>query len=268
MPVKQKNIQKTVINFYTIYVIADFDLNEFYVGNTRSNRLSAEYWSHFNKKNNYTKDLIENIQAIGKKLKMYFLTTVECTKIEANLFMLPYIKLFLDNGLTCLNRPQFVSLTESMEKGNMDLYLYLTQYKIEELCNQSTDLFPDYTRTMKKKKEKPDTITLRITEDQYLEIEEKAKKANKSVSKFCKEMALMDAHVVQIDYKNLTEHNKLLTEIRETLQQILYTIYKTQEYYSEDLKILQQIIDSVSQIEEKSKDTTIKELNKLYEVLP
>lgn len=232
------------IKEYAIYVIMDTDFKQFYVATTPKDRLSSEYWDHYKGKKRPTRELFQQGLLQNKQPNMYYLSELECTKYEADSKIIPYIRFFLEFNMKCLNSGSMISHTKNLNNENMELYNYIKQYKLEELCNENTNRCPDYTEKQKKRKETiPSAITINLTEAEYLKIKKMADEQNMKLSKYAKQSLLYKANLITVDFENLNICIQQIHEIDEFLKQLLYTIYETKTYYTDDLLILQNIID-------------------------
>ena len=265
---KKTNASTTEIKEYMIYVIADLKQKQCYIGNTPVKRSASEYWDHYAGRRRATKELFTQGKITNNDPKMYYLTTVETTKQKANSYIIPYIKFFLDKGFSSLNSTDMIAYTNDLLKENQELYDYIKDYPIEKLCAEERDLTPNYTEKQKKKKEKsPNKMTINVTENDYAILKKRAEKHNMNITKYVRQIVMYEGNLVEINFDSLNESIEELQEIKTTLQQILYTIYKTGTYYSEDLVILQKIVDEVITHEKTMIRAIKQETNNLNQLL-
>lgn len=253
---------------YLLYVIADLEQKLFYVGNTPEKRRASEYWEHYTGRRSATKELFEHGKSVGKDPKMYFLTTVVTTKSKANSYMIPYIKFFLNKGFQSLNSSTMIDFTKDLEPENQEVYDYIQSYEVEMLCNEERDLYPDYSEIRNKKKESsPDKITINVTEEDYSLLKKRAERNNMTITKYVRQIVVYEANIVEVNFDTLNESIDALREIEATLEQILYTIYRTKQYYPEDLTLLQTMIDEIKNEEKKILSAMKREIKKMNQLL-
>lgn len=267
MPKKTK-ASAAEIKEYMLYAIADLKQKQCYIGNTPVKRRASEYWDHYAGRKRATKELFTRGKITGDDPKMYYLTTVETTKQKANSYIIPYIKFFLDKGFSSLNSPEMNAYTNDLLKENQEIYDYIKDYPIEDICNEERDLTPNYTEKQKQKKENlPNKMTINVTENDYAILKKRAEKYNMSITKYVRQIVMYEGNLVEINFDSLNESLTELREIRIALQQILYTIYKTKTHYSEDMTILQNMIDEVMKQEKVMLRAIKKETSKLNQLL-
>lgn len=90
-------------------------------------------------------------------------------------------------------------------------------------------------------------ILIRCSEEEFNLIEANANAMKRVRNIYIKEMALHGT-VVKFDYKYFDENNRLMNEIENDINLLIYTILKTSEYFSIDLEninnSLQKIINN------------------------
>lgn len=80
-------------------------------------------------------------------------------------------------------------------------------------------------------------LKIRISEDELERIQNNARACDKTVSAYIREMAL-NMCVLIPDYKVITDHTAQISAYRNAINQLIYTIKKTEDYVPVDIEYI------------------------------
>lgn len=93
---------------------------------------------------------------------------------------------------------------------------------------------------------KPRQILVKLSEEEYEIIQQNAKAANKTPAAFMRELG-MNFMIIQWNYQPLEIQNQKITEIKNVLSALVYTIIKSGEYVPTDLEFIQKTMDELTE---------------------
>ncbi len=80
-------------------------------------------------------------------------------------------------------------------------------------------------------------LKIRISEDELEQIQNNARACDKTVSAYIRETAL-NMCVLRPDYKVITDHTAQISAYRNAINQMIYTIKKTEDYVPVDIEYI------------------------------
>ena len=95
---------------------------------------------------------------------------------------------------------------------------------------------------------KTEQLHIRLTETQMEKIRANARACGKTVSAYVTEVSLYFC-VLNYEYEDVIAHNNEITSLRNTINQLVYTIRKTGEYVPADLEYILNKMNEISRSE-------------------
>lgn len=241
MPKKQNQSETQA---HKIYVFISSTDNQFFVGKTTAKTADVAYKYHATGKHMQTKDLFAEARENHKFPTMYLVEEVNVTPETAFGYCVAWTKYFIEKGFTPLASQTVLSYTEDLTKENETIYNCIKDVPIEAVLNNE-HLLKDRYKEQKKKKagvwregEKEQKIVLHLTPESYELLSYKARKANKSMSKYCQAMA-MDGYIAIIDVRDYLIEVMI---VEDKLQQILQANLQCEAHRPADIETIRTLI--------------------------
>ena len=93
-------------------------------------------------------------------------------------------------------------------------------------------------------------ILIRVSEEEYEALKEASEIADKTVNSYIKEIGLNKV-ILNINYDEIKEHTKEISELRSDISKIANVIVKTDEAYNADIKNILNLVQEVLDTEKK-----------------
>ena len=156
--------------------------------------------------------------------------------------VLVWARYFSDHGFRVIGRPSILEQSTDLHPANMQVLSVLQRYQLDDILCEENILINDYKPRAKgtpSEQKSYRTIGVAVSWKESELIHQRVKKANKSLSAYCRDLALNGKIVTLQNLDNLIESRKIL----RTLMEIGTAIYQTGKYYPSDLVAIRELID-------------------------
>jgi len=148
MPKPNKKRQHKDVQSRTIFLIKDPLTKDFIVDYTLSHRVRKTYAEHYIGNQWRTESVVRKLKSAGLKPCCFELETLSCTEVEAYRHIVVWTKIFIEKGLSNLDKGTVVYYANELLPVNISLYEERKNESFDSLLACSNCLFPDYGRKM------------------------------------------------------------------------------------------------------------------------
>ena len=261
-----KEEKAEVMRDIAVYVIVSpFDENAFYISKTGSDRLRKTYTEHYGLRIAKTKTLFAKAKELNLLPAIYVLESTRMSDREAFRRCVAWTKYFLEKGFSQISPDILTEYANDLTDATGEFYDKIKDEPLEEVLQPDGGILPNYgKRSPPKTKDSSTVISIHLSDSEYAQIKERAEKQGLSLGAYCLKMSL-NGRVVQNDFSMIGKYLEEFTKSKTLLRQILFTIYKTGNYYPADLKNIQKYIDNLTEIQKKVNDEITRAMQTLRE---
>ena len=255
---KKKTETYTKKNNYSIYIILHPLTKECYIHFCTMTALQNTYKNHYILKNSLTKKLFQEHKYTLYPPEMYLLENIQCTKSEAYVHQIIWLKYFTNNKYLPLNHPDDITASQNLFEENREIYQKISEIPLENIINNDARLFGNYGR----KKTKTDDPIKRdlhflVSEEERDIIKNNAKKNNLTLSAYMREVALT-GNTININYDAIKEHTREISLIKTQMNAVIQMLVDTNQAFPIDIE---NMIDLLKEIRDSEK-TLLKSVRK------
>ena len=98
------------------------------------------------------------------------------------------------------------------------------------------------------KTRKTSRLAIRLPEEEMEQIQLNARAMDKTVSAYVREIS-KNFYILKYDYESILQHSHEITNLRNVINQLVYTIKKTGEYVPADLEFILDKMNEISKSE-------------------
>lgn len=252
----------TEIKEFQIYILLFARAKDFYVGITAQKELYDTLKDHCNKKINRTAQYIGEYIDGGNVPQIFLLEKIKNTKVKVFSRSIAWAKLITAQGYGCINGETFVEYTADLYDEAQKNFKEIKDINLSEILSDKNSLYPNYKPGRKQKAGKSSyKINLSFSEEDFRLIEQRAVESGMTKTAFVRQMALQ-GKIITLDYAVSGEYLKEIQRMIDSLRRITMNIYYLKQYFPQDLKIVQEAEDMVTEHYKKFLRMTIK-TNKL-----
>ena len=107
-------------------------------------------------------------------------------------------------------------------------------------------------------------IQIRVTEEEYANIERQARKLNMQVAPYLR-LVGQNPTIVQFDYSIIANHTKEMGEVRDTINRLIFTIEATNHYLPKEIETIVALMNGLFESENKLLQTLREQRIREYE---
>lgn len=261
-----KEEKAEVMRDITIYVIlSPFNEKAFYISKTGSDRLRKTYAEHYGLRIAKTKTLFSRAKELNLLPAIYVLKTAKMSDRDAFRRCVAWTKYFLEKGFSQISADILTEYANDLTESTKEFYEKIKDEPLDEVLQPDGGVLPNYgKRPPPKIKDSSTVISIHLSEKEYTKIREQAAEQGLSMGAYCLKMSL-NGKVIQTDFSVIGKYLDEFTKSKMLLRQILFTIYKTGNYYPADLKNIQKCIDQLTEIQKKVNDEITRAIQTLRE---
>ena len=234
-----------------IYAILNPQTKEFFVGYTLNGKenLRCAFKGNRTEERRATKDMIRRAKEQDIRPCFFKLDEFYCTKVEAYHAVIGWTKIFVEQGYINVDHGNIECYIEDIFGEAEEYYESKKQVNIDQDFCCSNCLSQCNGKSKKEPKAKGEKVHVKliVTEQEKLQIQKNARAAGRSVSAYIRGMAL-NLCIFKLNYKEIDDHTHEISSLRNAINQLIYTIVKTGDYYPSELeaihKLMVKIIDS------------------------
>ena len=101
---------------------------------------------------------------------------------------------------------------------------------------------------MQENKKRTKQIKISVNENEYEIIKKGAEISQKTISAYVREVALYQC-VLHFNYDEIETHSREISEVKQGINRLIYTLIKSQNYYSEDIENLLEMLKKIYESE-------------------
>ncbi len=233
-----------------IFMFLDEKNKIFYITKGAERSLRTAFSNHMREQNKVTKDLFAEGKTKGVLPSMYVLEQFDATRINAHKRQIIWTKYFIDHAFTPLDKGM-VYFAQNLDESNEEKYQEIKDIDIKEVLSPANRKFEDFGQRRKRSdNSKRDQINFKVLPEEYETIAELAKQSKRSVSAYCREMSL-NKHILDFGYDSIREHTKEISELRQTINNIVYAVMNSGECYQVDIDNILGLVNEIYESEHK-----------------
>lgn len=230
-----------------IYLLLSPNDKKFYIGHCLKEALRETYQKNSLGVRKSTEELIELIKP--ERPCLFTLETFTGTVREATTHIVVWAKIFLENGYECYNSQSLIEMTDHLYIDTEDLYEARRGLDVRELTSCSRCAMPRYRSETcekyplevvmeeQKKAKRPKEIRIMVSNEEYENIQRLAKKCSMPVSAYIRLVA-ENPIIIRYNYDTVREHTKRITEVRDAINRVAFTIEATNNYLPRDIETI------------------------------
>lgn len=228
-----------------IYAILNSQTKEFFVGYTLNGKenLRCAFKGHRTEKRRATKDMIRRAKEQDIRPCFFKLDELYCTKVEAYHAVIGWTKIFVEQGYINVDHGNIECYIEDIFGEAEEYYESKKQINIDQDFCCSNCLSQCNGKSKKEPKAKGGKVQVKliVTEQEKLQIQKNARAAGRSVSAYIRGMAL-NLCIFKLNYREIDDHTHEISSLRNAINQLIYTIVKTGDYYPSELEAIHELM--------------------------
>ena len=231
---------KNEVKEYAIYLIlSPIDMKQMYIGKTYPHRLRKTYTEHLRLRVAKTREMCSKAAELHRLPPLYILEECKLTSREAFRRCVAWTRYFLDLGYMQITEDILTEYAQNLVPATQDYYDLIKSKSIEDILLPKGGLFANYG-TVKKPHAQTDKhiISIRFDPEEYLLIRQKSHLAGLSMGQYCKDR-ILNSTVIYNDHTEMEARWNAHEDELILLKQILFSVYKTHNYYPADIKNIQ-----------------------------
>ena len=248
----------------------------FYINFCRENSLRETFGHNAEGRRTCSKKFIEAIKPARPCL--FVLEKISnLTSREALNYQIIWLKILLEKGFTSFNNQEIIDCTKQLNHKNKQLYDKRKNTNLALITACERCMIPTYkkqtcsfyTGDANQKQlpcpvKKTKLIQINVTEEEYQQIAEAAKKAKMQVAPYLR-MVGQNPTIIQYDYSIIEKHTKEIGAVRSDINRLIFTIHATNNYLPKDIKSIVEMINDIFESENKLLKTLREQRMQQYE---